>query len=155
MAPRQPKPIALDRFASYRLHLIAKLSDKATAAAYMDNLGLTLSEGRCLAAMGQFEPLSVQDLARMSNLNKANASRASDTLASRGLVTKSANQADGRGIVLTLTPAGRALWGQTMRLIQARNEDIFGCLTPEEMSTLNQTLDKIVKHVSGQDTPAT
>jgi hypothetical protein len=42
-----------------------------------------------------------------------------------------------------------------MRLIQARNEDIFGCLTPEEMSVLNQTLDKIVKHVSGQDTPAT
>ena len=155
MAPRQPKPIALDRFASYRLHLIAKLSDKATATAYMDNLGLTLSEGRCLAAMGQFEPLSVQDLARMSNLNKANASRASDTLASRGLVTKSANQADGRGIVLTLTPAGRALWGRTMRLIQARNEDIFGCLTREEMSMLNQTLDKIVKHVSGQDTPAT
>ena len=137
MATRHIKPLALDRFASYRLHLIAKLSDKTSAAAYMKELDLSLSEGRCLAAIGQYEPLSVQNLARMANLNKANASRASDALAARGIVKKSASQTD-----------GRSLWGQTMRLVHDRNEQIFGCLTQEELAAFDQALDKVVAHLS-------
>lgn len=148
MATRHIKPLALDRFASYRLHLIAKLSDKTSAAAYMKELDLSLSEGRCLAAIGQYEPLSVQNLARMANLNKANASRASDALAARGIVKKSASQTDGRGVVLTLTRDGRSLWGQTMRLVHDRNEQIFGCLTQEELAAFDQALDKVVAHLS-------
>ena len=153
MATRKPKPLALDRYASYRLHLITKLSDKTSATAYVEKLRLSLSEGRCLAAMGQYEPLSVQELARLANLNKANASRASDALAQRGIAVKSANQTDGRGVVLTLTPAGRTLWGQTMRLIQQRNEQIFSCLTPDELATFDKALDKIVGHLSTSDQP--
>lgn len=147
--PRLPAKLpSLDRFASYRLHLIAKLSDKTSASAYLEQLGLSLSEGRCLAAMGQYEPLSVQDLARMANLNKANASRASDSLAHQGLVVKSVNQTDGRGVVLTLTPRGRSMWRQTMTLIEQRNEQIFGCLAPDELAAFDSALDKIVEHLS-------
>lgn len=151
---RSTKFTALDRFASYRLHLIAKLSDKVSTAAYLDTLGLTLSEGRCLAAIGQYEPLSVQHLAHLANLNKANASRASDSLASQGLAIKSVNQADGRGVVLTLTPKGKALWQQTMQLIQQRNQDIFACLTPAEWKAFDKALDKIVAHVSDAESQA-
>ena len=70
----------LDRFLTYRLHRIAKISDRDSAAAYQAELGLSLSEGRCLAAVGQFEPASVKDIARLANLDKANASRAADAL---------------------------------------------------------------------------
>ncbi len=138
---------ALDQFPSYRFHLISKLSDRGTADAYWSALNLSLSEGRCLAAIGQYEPLSVQDLAGRANLNKANASRASDLLSERGMVVKATNQRDGRSVVLALTPQGKAFWRKTMQLIQQRNDDIFGCLSAAERDLLDTVLDRLVLHL--------
>jgi DNA-binding MarR family transcriptional regulator len=139
----------LERFLTYRLHLIAKLSDRASAAAYQAECGLSLSEGRCLAAVGQFEPASVKDLARLAHLDKANASRAADALAGRGLVEKTASASDGRGVDLTLTRAGRVLWRRVMKLIERRNAEVFGCLGSTELKSLDTMLDRLAAHVAG------
>lgn len=138
---------ALDSFPTYRLHQIAKLSDLVSAAAYQNEVGISLSEGRCLAAIGQFAPLSVQDLARLANLDKANASRAAVTLQAKGWVSKATNPQDARGVVLALSPSGQRLWRKTMKLIARRNAEIFGCLEAEELALFNRSLDKIVAHL--------
>ena len=140
----------LDRFLTYRLHRIAKTSDRASAAAYQAECGLTLSEGRCLAAVGQFEPASVKDLARLANLDKANASRAADSLVARGLVAKAASATDGRGVALSLTREGRALWRSVMKLIERRNAEVFGCLTAAELKALDAMLDRLVAHAGAE-----
>lgn len=140
----------LDRFLTYRLHRIAKTSDRASAAAYQAECGLTLSEGRCLAAVGQFEPASVKDLARLSNLDKANASRAADALVARGLVAKAASATDGRGVALSLTREGRTLWRRVMKLIERRNAEVFGCLTAPELKMLDTLLDRLVAHAGAE-----
>lgn len=137
----------LDRFLTYRLHRIAKISDRDSAAAYQAELGLSLSEGRCLAAVGQFEPASVKDIARLANLDKANASRAADALVARGLVEKSASATDGRGVALTLTRQGRPLWRRVMRLIERRNAEVFGVLGAQDLRTLDGLLDRLVAHL--------
>lgn len=141
----------LDRFFTYRLHRIAKLSDRGSAAAYQAECGLALSEGRCLAAVGQFEPASVKDLARLANLDKANASRAADSLVQRGLVEKAASATDGRGVALSLTSEGRVLWRRVMKLIARRNAEVFGCLTDAELQLLDGLLDRLVAHQAGSD----
>ena len=138
---------ALDRFLTYRLHRIAKISDRDSAAAYQAELGLSLSEGRCLAAVGQFEPASVKDIARLANLDKANASRAADALVARGLVEKSASATDGRGVALTLTRQGRPLWRRVMKLIERRNAEVFGVLGALDLRTLDGLLDRLVAHL--------
>ena len=137
----------LDRFLTYRLHRIAKISDRDSAAAYQAELGLSLSEGRCLAAVGQFEPASVKDIARLANLDKANASRAADALVARGLVEKSASATDGRGVALTLTRQGRPLWRRVMKLIERRNAEVFGVLGALDLRTLDGLLDRLVAHL--------
>lgn len=137
----------LDRFLTYRLHRIAKISDRDSAAAYQAELGLSLSEGRCLAAVGQFEPASVKDIARLANLDKANASRAADALVARGLVEKSASATDGRGVALTLTRQGRPLWRRVMKLIERRNAEVFGVLGTQDLRTLDGLLDRLVAHL--------
>lgn len=141
----------LDRFFTYRLHRIAKLSDRGSAAAYQAECGLALSEGRCLAAVGQFEPASVKDLARLANLDKANASRAADNLVQRGLVEKAASATDGRGVALSLTGEGRVLWRRVMKLIARRNAEVFGCLTGAELQLLDGLLDRLVAHQASSD----
>jgi DNA-binding MarR family transcriptional regulator len=134
----------LDRTLSYRMHLLNKLTDQASQREYRVHAGLSLSDGRCLATIGQFEPLSVTDLAQHSNLDKGQASRAAQALVAQGLVRKADSPGDGRGVVLTLTPTGRRAWKRTMALIHARNEQIFGCLDATERDTFSALLDRLI-----------
>ena len=137
---------ALDSPLNYRLHLLHKLTDADSQGAYPVHTGLTLSDGRCLATIGHFEPLSVKDLAVQANLNKGQASRAAQALVEQGLVLKEDRPDDGRGVVLTLTPAGRKLFKRTMQLIAQRNHEIFGCLNAQEQTKLSSLLDRLIAH---------
>jgi len=105
---------ALERFLTYRLHLVNKLSDRDTYRACQDELELPLGEARCLAAIGRFAPLSIKDLARAANLDKGQASRSARSLVERGMVNKTASESDARGVLLTVTPADQEKFGQIL-----------------------------------------
>jgi len=136
----------LDRSLTYRLHLLHKISDQVSHQAYLETVGLSMSDGRCLATVGSFEPLSVNQLAERSNLNKSQASRASQYLVDQGLLEKQGHPEDGRGVLLSLTPRGRTLWLKAMKLIAKRNQDIFGCLDDQERAVFSHMLDRLVAH---------
>lgn len=144
MARRSPPP--LDRFLTYRLHQVNKITDRASSAAYAEAFGLPVGEARCLAAIGNFAPLSVNQLAARANLDKAQASRATQGLVARGLVLKEAHPGDARGVLLVPTPEGKRLWNRVMRLIARRNEEIFGCLTRTEQAQLAALLDRVLEN---------
>lgn len=146
-APRATLP--LDQFLTYRLHQVSKLTDKASTDAYARELGLPVGEVRCLAAIGNFEPLSVARLAARANLDKAQASRAAQALVDRGWVRKEASTEDARGVVLRLSAEGRRWWARVMRLIARRNEEIFGCLSRVEQERLAAMLERVVEHARG------
>lgn len=133
----------LQDFLTYRLHKLNKITDRHSSEAYAA-MGLGVGEARCLAAIGQFAPLSVNDLAARANLNKAQASRAAQMLVERALVLKSTSEVDARGVVLTPTASGKRLWRRVMRLIQQRNADIFGCLSPAEQRQLETFFDRLI-----------
>ncbi|MDP3253727.1 MAG: MarR family transcriptional regulator [Hydrogenophaga sp.] len=137
---------SLQDFLTYRLHRLNKLTDRHSSAAYASELGLGVGEARCLAAIGQFAPLSVNDLAMRANLDKGQASRAAQMLVERELVQKTASDTDARGVVLTPTRSGKLLWKRVMRLIARRNQDIFGCLSPGEQRQLETFFDRLVAH---------
>ncbi len=140
---------------TYRMHLLHKLSDQESQRRYPLEAGLSLSDGRCLGAIGSFEPLSVMDLAQRANLNKGQASRAAQAVVEQGLVRKADSPLDGRGVVLTLTPRGRRAWHKTMALIERRNGEIFGCLDAGEQRLLGQLFDRLIAHVQrGAQAPA-
>lgn len=137
---------ALERFLTYRLHVINKITDRDTNRAYLEDCGIPLGEAGCLAAIGRYAPLSVNDLARAANLNKGQASRSAQALAGRGLIEKKDSAADGRGVVLSLTPTGQAQYRRIIDLIARRNQDIFGCLSAEEQRQLGDMLDRLIAH---------
>jgi DNA-binding MarR family transcriptional regulator len=138
--------VALDRTLSYRLHLLHKVTDLVSQQRYLEDAGLTMSDGRCLTAVGSFEPLSVKELARYANLNKGQASRAAQALVDQGLVRKQDNEADGRGVTLSLTAAGRKAWARAMDMVHRRNQEIFGCLSSAEQQQLSRLLDRLIEH---------
>jgi DNA-binding MarR family transcriptional regulator len=146
-------PPALDRFLSYRLHQVGKLTDRASSDAYASEFGLPVGEARCLAAIGHFDSVSVVELAARANLHKGPASRAAQALVERGLVSKQANETDGRGVLLMLTPTGRKLWTRVIDLIARRNEQIFGCLSSAERKQLGAMLDRLIDHAASSQYP--
>jgi DNA-binding MarR family transcriptional regulator len=141
--------LALDEFLTYRLHQVNKLTDKASSDAYAQEFDLPVGEARCLAAIGNFAPLSVNQLAAKANLDKAQASRAAQALVERGLVVKEASETDARGVVLRPTASGRRLWARVMALIARRNEEIFGCLSHAERKQLAALLDRVIACARG------
>ena len=142
--------IQLDRSFTYRLHLLSKVSDHESHKSYLEEIGLSLSEARCLATVGTIEPMSVMDLADKGNLNKGQASRAAQILVDKGLILKKEHPCDGRGVTLSLTAAGKKLWDKTMVLIDARNRHIVACLSKEEQITLSRLLDRLLQHNIGE-----
>jgi DNA-binding MarR family transcriptional regulator len=139
-----PPETALGRSLTYRLHLLHKLTDQVSQQSYPEVVGLSLSDGRCLATVGAFGPLSVNELAEHSNLNKSQASRAAhwSTAAWWRRWTTPATA----GVLLSLTALGRRLWKPTMELIASRNEEIFGCLSNQEQVVLSQLFDRLIDH---------
>jgi len=136
----------LDRVLSYRLHQVDKLADRATGDAYARQFGLQPGEARCLAAIVNFGPVSVNQLAARANLDKAQASRVAQALVERGLVAKEAHPDDARGVVLQATAAGRRLGARVMRLIARRNDELFACLTRAERQQLARLLGRVLAH---------
>jgi DNA-binding MarR family transcriptional regulator len=134
----------LDRTLTYRLHLLHKLTDMTSQRAYVSDAGLSMSDGRCLTAIGTFAPLSVNDLAHKANLNKGQASRAAQSLVDQGLVRKVASPLDGRGVVLTLSPKGKTAWQRAMGVVGQRNQDIFGVLSATERKQLSEVFDRLI-----------
>jgi DNA-binding MarR family transcriptional regulator len=156
--PRPPPPrpdgctehtaedFSLERSLTHRLHTLTKLTDRATQQAYQQEVGLALGEGRCLAAVGAFGPLSVNDLAGRANLDKAQASRAAQVLVDRGLVCKTTSPSDARAVVLTLSPAGEATWRDLSAAIARRNDEITACLNHTERALLDRLIDRLLAH---------
>lgn len=145
-APVTPPRFKLERSLTHRLHTLTKITDRATQVAYEQDAGIGFSEGRCLAAIGAFSPLSVNDLARRANLNKAQASRAAQTLVDQGLVDKTIQPQDKRGVVLSLSPSGQAVWQRLSAVIAQRNEAIASCLSDSEREVFSALIDKLVSH---------
>lgn len=136
---------ALDRTLTYRMHLLHKLSDQESQRLYPLEVGLSLSDGRCLAAIGSFERITVNRLAQLANLNKGQASRAAQFLVEQGLVAKTGVEGDARAVDLTLTPRGRKAWQKTMDFIHRRNDEIFASLSEDEKRLLGDLFDRLIE----------
>ena len=144
----------LERFLTYRLHVLNKITDRDTNRVYLADCGIPLGEARCLAAIGRYAPLSVNDLARAANLNKGQASRSAQALVERGLVEKTNSESDGRGVVLAPTAAGVAQYRRVIDLIARRNDEIFACLSADEQRLLGGMLDRLIDHLQARDDAA-
>ena len=137
----------LEQFLTYRLHVLNKLAERGIGERYQDKLDITLPEARVIASVGSFGPFSIMDLARHANLDKSQASRAAEALIKQGLVMREASEDDGRVVLVSLTPEGRALYRRVMSVARKWNEDFFACLDENEQVSLSNALDKVIQNM--------
>ena len=125
----------------------AAQADRPRQSARLPARGRTVAERRPLPGDDRHLRAAVgQGPAQRANLDKGQASRAAQALVDQGLVNKQSDRQDARGVVLTLTEAGRSAFGRTMDLINRRNQAIFGCLDGSEQATLSALFDRLIEH---------
>jgi len=141
-----PTPANLTGLFTFRLNRLASTHSRLAALINDRQYGLGMRDWRMLAMLGAFSPLSLNQLARETNIDKSLASRSASALIERGLVTRSADEADGRGVRLGLTVEGKALYRKVFRKAIARNELALSVLTPAERRRLAVVLEKLTDH---------
>jgi DNA-binding MarR family transcriptional regulator len=93
--------------ASFRLHMLARLSERFYEQFYQRGFGLSLLECRMIGITGGFGQVSFKRVCEEAHLDKSHASRLIDRLIQRRLLQKVSNPSDQRSVMLTLTGAGR------------------------------------------------
>lgn len=126
---------------SWRLHALAALCSAIASLHVEREFDLGLLEWRALAQLGGFAPLSLKDLAKRAGLDKSYASRTVAGLVSRGLVRSDRNDTDARGVMLSLTPAGQAVYERAFAAAIVRNDKLLEPLTARQRQQLMRVLD--------------
>ncbi|MCG5075585.1 MarR family winged helix-turn-helix transcriptional regulator [Paraburkholderia tagetis] len=134
----------IEELFTYRLHVLKKQTDRTMNEAFSAALSLTLTEARLLLSVGAFGPISVSDLGRLSNLDRSQASRATDVLERKGLLEKASNAADARGVLVKLTAQGRSTYRRASAISKSGNEAILSVLSEQEREALQSALAKLV-----------
>ena len=129
---------------SYQLHTVANLLSRGAELRYRREFGVSLWEWRTIALLGASDdPQSLGHLARAAGIDKSQMSRVVSGLAKRKLVMRDANDADGRGVHLRLSKAGRKLYEGLIGAAAERDAAFRRCLTPSEKTIFEKALAKL------------
>jgi DNA-binding MarR family transcriptional regulator len=115
---------------------------RSAAEAIERDLRISAAQLFVLSELAQIPDQSVKDLAAVTMTTHSTVSQVVSQLISKGLVTRSADESDGRRAVLRLTRQGATLLKKSPRAIQEDLIDGFGALRPSERRGLAIGLEK-------------
>lgn len=134
-------PSPLDAHLGYWLRLVSNAVSESFAARLADR-GASVAEWVTLRLL--FDgPAPPSRLAARLALTRGAVTKIADRLAARGLVARAADPDDGRGQVLALTAAGRALVPDLARIADGNDAAFFADLPEADRADLRRLLAEI------------
>ncbi len=130
---------------THRLHTLQKLTDRVSQAAYWSDAGMPLSEGRCLAAIGAFAPLSVNDLAQRANLEQGPGQPRRAGAGGPGPGAQGGQRHRRARRRPDADSQGRAGVAARDGSDRAPQHEILACLDAEERRQLDRLLDRLIE----------
>jgi homoprotocatechuate degradation regulator HpaR len=111
---------------------------------HLNNHGLTDQQWRVIRALVEVEAVEILALSERCLIHPASLSRILPKLAEDGLVSRRTNAQDQRRVIVSITPAGRKLFGE----IAPESEAIYATLArdigPERLQELYRALDEMI-----------
>ncbi len=139
------KPANLKELFSFRLNLLAHRSSRIAALVNETEFNLDSREWRIIGLLGAFSPFSLQALAQEVNVDKSQASRIVSGLIERGIIQRGADESDGRGVQLSLTTDGKALYKKVFPKAIRRNELLLSVLSGSDREALERILTQLTE----------
>ena len=144
---REPHPrLRLERFLPYRLSVLANIVSRSVARLYAARFGLTIPEWRAMAVLGRGEPLSSNEIAARTEMDKVQVSRAIGRMEKAGLVRRATDRQDRRRGLLRLSAAGLRIYERIVPTALGYEERLIAVLSEEERRALDRLLAKLHAH---------
>jgi len=135
--------LPLDQFITFRLLRLTNQLNRQAGKILASHVGLRLPEWRCLAILGAYGSMQVNQIATKLSADKGLISRSLSSLDKSGLVKTKRGAEDKRQIVIALTARGKKTVGAMMPVMQQRQGILIGALSKKEQSELHRMIDKL------------
>ncbi len=133
-----PSPAA-DAVLSAQLRMsVMRLSRRLRGERADASLELTLTQLAALATVHISGPLTLRQLANAERVQPPSMTKVVSVLEQRGLVDRAAHPTDGRQVLLSVSPAGKALLHEDRRRRDVWLFQRLRTLTPDEVAILRQ-----------------
>jgi DNA-binding MarR family transcriptional regulator len=142
--------LILDDFLPYRLNRLADAVSREFSTLYKDRYGLTRPEWRTLATLGQFGTMTATAVSRHSAMHKTKVSRAVAELERRRWLLRTADPSDRRVEHLTLTAAGRKVYGELVPVARDFEARFLAKLNGPDHAAVPEAL-KALEQAAGLD----
>jgi DNA-binding MarR family transcriptional regulator len=148
-APAADPPFELDHFLPFRLSVIGNRVTRAVARVYAKRFRLSAPEWRTMSVLGRYGAMPAHGVIERTAMDKVRVSRAVARLLAAGRITRRADAADRRRVILDLTAAGRAVYNEIVPLALAVEADLVTDLTAEERRVLDNVMRKLEARTAG------
>jgi DNA-binding MarR family transcriptional regulator len=142
---------------SFRLHVLARLSERMHEQHYKRRFGLNLRECRVIGITGGHGDPSFRRICQESNLDKAHVSRLINRLIERKLLSKENDPSDQRTVRVTLTERGRRVHRALHAAATALNEAWLAPLSASQRTSFLAALDQLTERtrlITGEQSAA-
>ncbi len=103
-------------------------------------LGLSIAGFKVLFTVWIFDTLEPREIARLSGVSTAAVSGVVKTLERDGLATRRRDQADGRLVTVSVTPAGVTKLREAYGRQNQREQEVFAALSKRELRAFTETM---------------
>ena len=135
--------LPLDQFITFRLLRLTNQLNRQAGKILASHVGLRLPEWRCLAILGAYGSMQVNQVATKLSADKGLISRSLSSLEKSRLVKTKRSAEDRRQIVIALTSRGRKTVSVMMPIMQKRQRVLFDALSKKEQKELHRMIDKL------------
>ena len=137
--------LKLENFLPYRLNVIASLTSQALSRIYADRYKFGVPEWRILVTLGEFGTMTGKAIGIHSHMHKTKVSRSVALMERRKLVARKANRDDLRESILSLTPAGQAIYDDLAPAALDFAQQLVGAVDPQDRPALDRALRAITE----------
>ena len=137
--------LKLEDFLPYQLNLVATLTSQALSRIYAERYKFGIPEWRILVTLGQFGTMTGKAIGLHSHMHKTKVSRAVAFLERRKLVTRKANRDDLRESILSLTPAGQAIYDDLAPAALTFAHQLASAIDPTDRPAFDRALKRIAE----------
>jgi DNA-binding MarR family transcriptional regulator len=143
--PSDRDAIDLERFLPYRLSVLTNLVSGTIADVYQRRFDLTIPEWRVIAVLSRHPGLSAAEVGELTRMDAVAVSRAVARLLRAGRLRRAVSPLDRRRSVLSVSPAGAAVYREVAPLALGYERELLGALGTSQRAVLDQALTKLTE----------
>ena len=135
--------VELENFIPYRLAVLSNFVSSSIATIYSERFNISIMEWRVIAVLGNYQPLSANEICECTNMDKVQVSRAVSSLTKSGRILRKTDKNDRRKSQLRLSAKGMKVYQQIVPLALERERQLLASFNNREINEFDSLLRKL------------